>query len=307
MLMRCDISLADRYTSQAQRSRILSEAWFRSNAYCLACDSDNLSATAANTKATDFICPTCDQNYELKAFRTKPTRTLVDGAYSALMARIQNGSVPTLMMLERNQNWEIQSLIAIHHLFLTPNVVEQRKPLSKTARRAGWIGCNIRLDRIASDAKISIISSGKPNNPEIVRDAFKRFENLKVVAPTTRVWTTLTLAIVRGLQTRSFSLKDVYNKEDEFADVYPTNKNIRPKIRQQLQVLRDLGYLEFLEPVQELLIQGSFERARLQPCRKDAGMSRALAPEGRFSLQLFDTSSGFLDSFLGNGVYRAIT
>ena len=27
-------------------------------------------------------------------------------------------------------------------------------------------------------------------------------------------------------------------------------------------------------------------------------MSRALAPEGRFSLQLFDTSSGFLDSFL---------
>ena len=246
MLMHCDISLADRYISQSQKSRILSEAWFRSNAYCLACDSDSVRATAANTKATDFICPTCDQNYELKAFRIKPTRTLVDGAYSSRMARIQNGSVPTLMMLERNDSWEIQSLTAVHHLFLTQNVVEQRKPLSQTARRAGWIGCNIRLDRIAADAKISIIASGKPSDPDIVRGAFKRFENLKEVAPSTRGWTTLTLAIVRSLQARSFTLKDLYNKEDEFANVYPTNENIRPKIRQQLQVLRNLGYLEFL-------------------------------------------------------------
>jgi type II restriction enzyme len=150
------------------------------------------------------------------------------------------------MMLERNESWEIQSLTAIHHLFLTPNVVEMRKPLSQTARRAGWVGCNIRLDRIAADAKISIVASGKPNDPGIVRGAFKRFENLNKVSPTKRGWTTLTLAIIRSLQARSFTLKDVYNKEGDFADVFPNNKNVRPKIRQQLQVLRDLGYLEFL-------------------------------------------------------------
>ena len=28
--------------------------------------------------------------------------------------------------------------------------------------------------------------------------------------------------------------------------IYPANQNVRPKIRQQLQVLRDQGYIEFL-------------------------------------------------------------
>ncbi len=30
-----------------------------------------------------------------------------------------------------------------------------------------------------------------------------------------------------------------------FEICYPNNKNVRPKIRQQLQVLRDLGLIEF--------------------------------------------------------------
>jgi type II restriction enzyme len=186
MLLRCDVSIVERYSSQAQKSRVLSEAWLQSNGYCLSCESDNLRAMAANTKATDFICPICGQNYELKSFRVRPKRTLVDGAYGALMARILNDSVPTLMMLERNDEWEIQSLTAIHHLFLTPSVVEQRKPLSATARRAGWIGCNIRLDRIAVDAQIEVIGLGRPNSPRLVRENFRRFNSLKNIAPETR-------------------------------------------------------------------------------------------------------------------------
>ena len=246
MLLRCDTSLASSYISGAQKSRVLSELWLESNGYCLACDSAVLRRARANTRATDFSCPKCEQSYELKAFRVQPKRSLVDGAYSALMGRILNGSAPTLMMLERNECWEIRSLTAIHHLFLTPEVIERRKPLSETARRAGWIGCKIRLDRIVSDAKISIVASGEPSDPRAVRGAFKRFENLSKVSPAKRGWTTLTLGIVRSLQSHSFRLKDLYDREDDFAHVYPSNKNIRPKIRQQLQVLRDLGYLEFL-------------------------------------------------------------
>ncbi len=246
MLLRCDTSPADLYTSGAQKSRVLSELWLESNGYCLACDSAVLRRAKANTRATDFLCPVCDQNYELKAFRIQPKRSLVDGAYNALMGRILNGSAPTLIMLERNECWEIQNLTAIHHLFLTPEVIEKRPPLSDDAHRAGWIGCNIRLDRIAPDAKISIIASGRANDPQVVRGAFKRFENLSMVSPKKRGWTTLTLGIVRSLQAKNFTLKDLYEREKDFGNIYPTNKNIRPKIRQQLQVLRDLGYLKFL-------------------------------------------------------------
>ncbi len=245
MLLSCDTSIADRYKSEAQKSRVLSEAWFLSNGYCLACESDRLTATRANTKATDFICPYCRQSYELKASRNRLGRTLVDGAYEPLMNRILDGSAPTLMMLERNDQWKIENLTAIHHLFLTPNVIVQRKPLSSTARRAGWVGCNIRLDQIAQDARISVVGDGRPCEPRLVRSTFRRFNGLKEIAPSARGWTTLTLRIIRGLDSSEFSLDSVYAEEESFRAAYPDNNNIRAKIRQQLQILRDCGYLQF--------------------------------------------------------------
>jgi type II restriction enzyme len=39
----------------------------------------------------------------------------------------------------------------------------------------------------------------------------------------------------------------VYRFENRLAGLHPQNRNIRPKIRQQLQVLRDRGLLEFVE------------------------------------------------------------
>lgn len=239
------MSLARGYTSKAQISRVLSEAWFRSNGYCLGCNSDRLSQTPPNTKAADFTCEACDERYELKTFRTKPNQRLVDGAYAALISRIESGSVPTLMLLERSSDWQIQSLTAIHHLFLTPSVVERRKPLSSTARRAGWVGCNIRLDLIGPDAHVKVIDRGLAANRRGVRERFQRFARLREISPALRGWTTLTLAIVRALRCAEFSLAEIYAREQAFAAVYPKNNNIRAKMRQQLQVLRDLGYLEF--------------------------------------------------------------
>jgi hypothetical protein len=48
------------------------------------------------------------------------------------------------------------------------------------------------------------------------------------------------------LNKTDFMLDDVYAFEGELASVYPDNKHIKDKIRQQLQVLRDKGYLEFM-------------------------------------------------------------
>ena len=62
MLLRCNTSLAESYTSGAQKSRILSESWFESNGYRLSCDGEALLRTRANTQARDFLCPQCDQS-----------------------------------------------------------------------------------------------------------------------------------------------------------------------------------------------------------------------------------------------------
>lgn len=46
------------------------------------------------------------------------------------------------------------------------------------------------------------------------------------------------------LPSGEFTNQDVYAQEETFRERYPQNLNIRAKIRQQLQVLRDLGFVE---------------------------------------------------------------
>jgi type II restriction enzyme len=50
---------------------------------------------------------------------------------------------------------------------------------------------------------------------------------------------------VETLRRPEFTLEDVYSFEQDLAAIYPNNRHVRPKIRQQLQVLRDNGWLIF--------------------------------------------------------------
>ena len=63
-----------------------------------------------------------------------------------------------------------------------------------------------------------------------------------------RGWTLDVLNVVRSLGKQEFQLSDVYAHSDELARLHPDNRHVNPKIRQQLQVLRDLRLLEFLTP-----------------------------------------------------------
>lgn len=54
------------------------------------------------------------------------------------------------------------------------------------------------------------------------------------------------LNIVRGLGKGEFTLAEAYAFAGELARLHPANRHVEPKIRQQLQRLRDLGFVEFL-------------------------------------------------------------
>jgi len=43
-----------------------------------------------------------------------------------------------------------------------------------------------------------------------------------------------------------FTLDDMYRFENYHGELHPENHNVKPKIRQQLQVLRDAGIIEFI-------------------------------------------------------------
>jgi type II restriction enzyme len=242
----CNPSIAASYKSPSQIARVLSERWLLANMYCVNCESAHLQATPANTRCLDFTCDWCRHRYELKTFLRRPATSLVDGAYDSMLATMNSGMTPTLFLLQRDAAWKIENFSAIHSAFLTLRIIEKRKPLAQNARRAGWTGCNIRLDRLPIEAEIPIISNGKPEPEVKVRTGFRRLLPLSKLSLADRDWTSLTLSVVRQFAGEVFSLQDLYRCELAFAEAYPGNHNIRPKIRQQLQRLRDLGLLRFL-------------------------------------------------------------
>lgn len=61
-----------------------------------------------------------------------------------------------------------------------------------------------------------------------------------------RSWLEDTKWCIDQIQTDVFSLEDVYQFEATLSEKHPENNNVRAKIRQQLQQLRDRGYIEFL-------------------------------------------------------------
>ncbi|MBA3484711.1 MAG: Dam-replacing domain protein [Pirellulales bacterium] len=70
------------------------------------------------------------------------------------------------------------------------------------------------------------------------------------MSPELRGWTLNVFNFARTLRKDEFCLSEVYAFEDSLRSIYPGNNNIRPKIRQQLQLLRDAGILEFVAPGQ---------------------------------------------------------
>jgi type II restriction enzyme len=245
--MQLPIAGLDRYTSASQRARVCTEPWGEKNLYCPVCDSPRIASLAANTPAHDFSCPRCKAWFQLKSKSSRFGTRVQDGAYQAMKQSMLSDRTPNLFLLHyKLPELRVQNVLLIPHFVFTVSILEKRKPLSSTARRAGWIGCNFLLDRIPSDARIAIVEDGKPSPASFVRRVYNRLRPLEKLHADKRGWTLDVLNVVRSLNKTEFGLSEMYEHADELAKLHPNNAHIRDKIRQQLQVLRDLDLLDFL-------------------------------------------------------------
>jgi len=237
----------DRYKSASQRARVGTESWGATNFFCPACESPRLRSAPQGTAAIDYVCPSCDSPFQLKS-QSKPLGSrIVDAAYSEMRRAILEDRTPNLFVLQYDLDaWAVRTVLLVPHFALALSAVERRKPLASTARRAGWVGCNILLDKIPVHARIPVVNEGAPQTPQQVRASYNRLRPLEKLHVEKRGWTLDVLNVVHSLGKKEFSLPDVYANADALAKLHPDNRHVRDKIRQQLQVLRDLGLLEFL-------------------------------------------------------------
>ena len=128
-----------------------------------------------------------------------------------------------------------------------PDIIERRKELSITARRAGWVGCNIVMSNIPEFGKIFYVQNGVIKSKDEVLDKWNKTEFVKGTHNIeAKGWLLDVLLCVERIKKKEFSLDEVYAFEPYLKAKHPLNNNIQAKIRQQLQFLRDKNVIEFV-------------------------------------------------------------
>ena len=236
-----------RFVSASQTARFDTENWAGSNMFCPNCGCSKLARYPANRPVADFFCDQCGDQYELKSQSSAFGRKVADGAYYTKIERLASDTSPNLILLQYSrEHRRVENLTVVPRYFFVPQAIERRPPLRSTARRAGWVGSNILLDRIPLSGRIAVVQSGLVRDRREVLDQWNRLRFIEERHGEARGWLLEVMRCVQMIGRSNFALADVYLFERELSAIFPRNNNVRPKIRQQLQVLRDGGYLEFL-------------------------------------------------------------
>ena len=130
-------------------------------AYCPHCGHARISSFPNNSPLADFFCTSCNEEFQLKSQKGKFGTRVVDGAFKTKCERLAASNNPNLFLM----NYDLKSL-AVVNFFIVPKhffvreIIEERKPLAATARRAGWIGSNILLNRVPESGRFISCRTG---------------------------------------------------------------------------------------------------------------------------------------------------
>lgn len=238
-------NLSDSYKSNSQKIRVMSEAWVADSIFCPSCGGD-LSSYENNRPVADLFCAKCKEDYELKSKKNNLGNKINDGAYQTMYDKVSLNQQPSFFFLSYRKNeLSVNNFMVVPKPFFRTEMIEKRKPLSSEAKRAGWTGCNILFNSIPESGKIFYIKDGIVEPKNKVIDSWAKTIFLRPIDSTQKGWLLDIMNIVEKLNKKSFALRDVYGFVEYLKIKHPENNNIEAKIRQQLQVLRDSGYLKF--------------------------------------------------------------
>lgn len=249
MQLRLPVQLGVPYKSLRAGVGEITEAWGEQNLYCASCTSRSLRRCPRNTAGVDFRCPECGDPYQLKSLAQPLPRRIPDAAYWVMRRLIRTGNAPSLLALHYSPyDWTIRNLLLVPRFAISLSAIRRRKPTLPKGRNKPCVLCDYALDRIPLDARISVVVEGRVAAVSEVRNQFRRLQRLKRQRWYNRGWTMDVLRAAHDLGKADFTLAEMYSRAEQLRRLHPENRHVEPKIRQQLQRLRELGFLEFVEP-----------------------------------------------------------
>jgi type II restriction enzyme len=234
------------YTSPSQIAKTLTQGWVNREGYCPSCGS-KLSQYPANLPVADFYCPNCTLDFELKSQSRTFGNKINDGAYETMLKRLGSNNAPSFYLLNYNRfSLEINDFLVIPSHFFAKDIIQKRAPLRESARRHGWVGCNIGIQGMPESARVYYIRNRQIIERKSILESWRHTTFLRDATDLeSKGWLVDIMSCVERLNKQEFRLAEAYAFEPYLASRHPGNHHIRAKIRQQLQILRDRGYLEF--------------------------------------------------------------
>ncbi len=216
------------------------------NVFCPNCGNE-LTKFENNRPVADFFFDNCGEEFELKSKKAvNISNKIVDGSYSKMIERILAENNPNFFFLTYDRNkLQVTNFIVIPKFFFLPDIIERRKPLSSKARRAGWVGCNIKLAEVPENGRIYYVKQSEIIPKNQIIENWKKVLFLKKQNREGKGWIIDVMKCIDNIPMLEFTLPDIYKFEPVLKEKYPNNKHIKDKIRQQLQILRDKGLIEF--------------------------------------------------------------
>jgi type II restriction enzyme len=242
-----DTKIADRYKSAPQKIKAITEDWASKEIYCPNCG-NNINAYENNRPVADFYCSNCKEDYELKSKKDKMGNRILDGAYGTMIERLKSENNPNFFFLNYDvRNYEVQNFVVIPKHFFTPEIIIKRS--KGIPNRPNYIMCSIDLLSIPQSGKIFYIKHRKIEQKKKVLENWNKTLFLRDEKKTNaKGWLLDIMNCVDKLGKKEFKLDEVYAFENILSRKHPDNKHVKDKIRQQLQFLRDKGYLKFIAP-----------------------------------------------------------
>ncbi len=245
------------YKSISQQIRNTTESWVSQNIFCPRCGAPIIQYPN-NHKCADFHCKSCQEDYELKSKKDNFGKKIVDGEYNSMIKKI-NSQNPSNFFFLNYHDEKVNNFFTIPKFFFSSDIIEKRNPLSSTARRAGWIGCNILYNQLPDSAKIFYVKDSIIQNEDDVINNYRKILFVAEKPPESKGWLLDVMFCIEDLikkklksfdcdaNNKIFTLKEISQYENFLFLKHQENHNVIPKIRQQLQFLRDKGFVEFVD------------------------------------------------------------
>ncbi len=233
------------YKSKSQIARVMTETWTGENIFCPNCG-NYISEYENNRPVADFYCWNCNEEFELKSKKSKSLWNIIpDWAYGKMIERLESATNPSFFFLTYTPNREVSNFLVIPKHFIQPkNIIKAPRILKD---RWEYIMCNISLMWIPESGKIFYIKNGEYKSEKNILDTWKKtifLQDTKNIQ--TKGWLLDIMNCIDSIKDDNFTLDDMYGFAPQLQILHPENNFVHDKIRQQLQILRDKWYIEFV-------------------------------------------------------------